>query len=198
MSTPKVVGISGNFTRPSRTFKLVEVITAKTAAALGQHYACFDLLDAGPTLGGTYARSDAQGSLDRVLSEIEQSSALIVGSPVYKASYAGLLKHLFDVLDMNALRGRPIIVAATGKAPEHALMIDHQFRPLFAFFQSNVVPTGVFVTDVDYTAEGHFGDKILKQIDAASAEVLRLVLGANCVASGAAKGPPEVGGSGAL
>jgi NAD(P)H-dependent FMN reductase len=77
-------------------------------------------------------------------------------------------------------------------------MIDHQFRPLFAFFQSNVVPTGVFVTDVDYTAEGHFGDKILKQIDAASAEVLRLVLGANCVASGAAKGPPEVGGSGAL
>lgn len=190
MSTPRVVGISGNFTRPSRTFNLVEALAAKTAAALGQQYACFDLLDAGPTLGSTYARSDAQGSLDRVLSEIEQSSALIVGSPVYKASYAGLLKHLFDVLDMNALKGRPVIVAATGKAPQHALMVDHQLRPLFAFFQSNVVPTGVFVTDADYSADGHFGDRILKQIDAASAEVLRLVIGAGCVASGPGKDTP--------
>ena len=190
MSTPRVVGISGNFTGPSRKFNLVEALAAKTAAALGQQYACFDLLDAGQTLGSTYARSDARGSLDRVLSEIEQSSALIVGSPVYKASYAGLLKHLFDVLDMNALKGRPLIVAATGKAPQHALMVDHQLRPLFAFFQSNVVPTGVFVTDADYTADGHFGDRILKQIDAASAEVLRLVIGANCVASGPGKGTP--------
>jgi FMN reductase len=190
MSTPRVVGISWKLKRPSRTFNLVEALAAKTAAALGQQYACFDLLDAGPTLGSTYARSDAQGSLDRVLSEIEQSSALIVGSPVYKASYAGLLKHLFDVLDMNALKGRPVIVAATGKAPQHALMVDHQLRPLFAFFQSNVVPTGVFVTDADYSADGHFGDRILKQIDAASAEVLRLVIGASCVASGPGKGTP--------
>jgi FMN reductase len=172
--TQKIVGISGNFTRPSRTFRLVEAIAVAMASKLGQEFACFDLLDAGSGLGSTYSRTGGPDSVERIFTAIEQCSVLVVGSPVYKASYSGLMKHLFDVLDMNALKRRPIIISATAKALQHALMLDHQMRPLFAFFGSYVAPTGIFVTDADYSPDGQYSERILNQIDAATSEALRL------------------------
>src|SRR6516225_5802975 len=130
-----IVGISGNFNRPSKTRRMVEMIVETAATDLGWESRAFDLIDAGPSLGATLSRKNAPPEIDRIWTAIEKCDALVVGSPVYKASYTGLLKHLFDIMDMNALRGRPVLVAATAKASSHELMIDHQFRPLFAFFE---------------------------------------------------------------
>ncbi|HEY6611095.1 MAG TPA: FMN reductase, partial [Pseudomonas sp.] len=32
----------------------------------------------------------------------------------------------------------------------HALAIDHQLRPLFAFFQSQTLPIGVYAAEADF------------------------------------------------
>ena len=93
----------------------------------------FDFVDAGLSLGATLGGKNAPPEIDGIWTAIETCDALVVGSPVYKASYTGLLKHLFDIMDMNALRGRPVLVAATAKASNHALMIDYQFRPCLLF-----------------------------------------------------------------
>jgi len=148
-----IVGISGNFSRPSKTRRMVEVIVEAAATELAWESRVFDLVDAGPALGATLGRKHAPPEIDRIWTAIETCDALVVGSPVYKASYTGLLKHLFDILDMNALRGRPVLVAATAKASSHELMIDHQFRPLFAFFRAVVVPGSVYALEQDFGPE---------------------------------------------
>ncbi|MNV89967.1 NAD(P)H-dependent FAD/FMN reductase [compost metagenome] len=78
---------------------------------------------------------------------------LVVATPVYRGSYTGLFKHFFDFIHQDALIDTPVFLAATGGSERHALMIDHQLRPLFSFFQARTLPLGVYATDRDFA--GH-------------------------------------------
>jgi FMN reductase len=147
---PRIVGISGNITRPSRTRFLIERVLARIEArGLGMTQ-CFDIIDAGPTLGTTVSRADAASELDRIWRAIESCDALVVGSPVYKGSYSGLFKHLFDLLDKEAIRGRPVVLTATGRLADYSLVIAHQFRPLFGFFGALALPESLYACDTDF------------------------------------------------
>ena len=87
-----------------------------------------------------------------IVRAVETADILVVGSPVYRASYSGALKHLFDLVHFEALAGKPVILAATGGTPLHGLMIDHQLRPLFAFFKALTLPTSIYALESDFTA----------------------------------------------
>ena len=76
---------------------------------------------------------------------IESATLLIVASPVYRASFTGLFKHVFDFVGQYSLIDKPVLLAATGGSDRHALIIEHQFRPLFSFFQALTLPIGVCV-----------------------------------------------------
>jgi FMN reductase len=150
----RIVGISGNITRPSRTRRLVEeIVRAAEAAGFGRGEA-YDLIDAGPALGTTVQRDRATWEVDLVLSAIEQSDFLVVATPVYKASYTGLFKHLFDLIEPRQLKDRPVLLAATGGSERHALVIEHALRPLFAFFGAASLPAGLYAANADFTSEG--------------------------------------------
>jgi FMN reductase len=73
-----------------------------------------------------------------------------VASPVYRASFTGLFKHVFDFVGQYALIDKPVLLAATGGSDRHALIIEHQFRPLFSFFQAITLPIGVYASDTDF------------------------------------------------
>ena len=75
---------------------------------------------------------------------------LVVATPVFRGSYTGLFKHFFDFIDQDALIDKPVLLAATGGSERHALVIDHQLRPLFSFFQARTLPLGVYATDKDF------------------------------------------------
>ena len=159
-----IVGISGNLTRPSRTRVLVEeVLRQAEARGLGSTLS-YDIIDAGPELGAATERANLPHPVDRVLSAIEGADALVVASPVFKASYTGLFKHLFDLIDPKALEGRPVILAATGGSDRHALVIEHHLRPLFAFFRAHVVPTGLEPANADSPAEGTLAEPMRARI----------------------------------
>lgn len=81
---------------------------------------------------------------------IERADLVIAATPVYKGSYTGLFKHLFDLVDPNALVGRPVLLAANGGSDRHALVVDHQLRPLFAFFRALTVPSAVYAAEADF------------------------------------------------
>lgn len=151
---PNVIGIAGNASRPSKTQTLVSSIVNSVSAHLGAQGACFDIVDAQPELGATLYPESSSGTLASILSAIDNADVLVVGSPTYKASYTGLLKHLFDLVDMKALRGRPVIVCATGKAPGHGPKIEQHFRMLFEFFDAKVSPGFVFALDDDFDQAG--------------------------------------------
>jgi FMN reductase len=164
MAPRRIVGISGNITRPSRTRRLVEeIVSAAEAAGFGTGET-YDVVDAGPELGATVQRDRAPWAVDLLLSAIERSDALVVASPVYKASYTGLFKHLFDLIDPKLLRGRPVLLAATGGSERHALVIEHQLRPLFGFFGAASLPAGLYAANSDFTAEGELTPSLAARI----------------------------------
>ncbi|MER9580879.1 FMN reductase [Mesorhizobium sp. M0276] len=150
MTTPTVVGFSGNLTRPSKTRGFVEHFVREIAHRHGLAAVTFDLDDVGPSLGTARWSRDLDDTGRRVLDAVVSAEVLVVGSPTYKGSYTGLFKHFFDLVDPAALRGKPVLLTATGGGERHALMIEHQLRPLFAFFEALVLPTAVYATDKDF------------------------------------------------
>ncbi|MFP5392960.1 MAG: NAD(P)H-dependent oxidoreductase, partial [Gammaproteobacteria bacterium] len=80
-----------------------------------------------------------------------QADLLVVATPVYRASFTGLFKHLFDFVHHETLFDVPVLLAATGGSERHALVIDHQLRPLFSFFQALTLPIGVYASEADFS-----------------------------------------------
>ncbi|MEK6351804.1 MAG: FMN reductase [Burkholderia cenocepacia] len=148
--TYKVVAVSGNTSRPSRTLALSEALLSGLRAELPIEPHLIELGVIAPVLSGVLSRADAGVELERQLRAIEEADALIVGSPVYRASYTGLFKHLFDLVHHEALIDVPVLLAATGGSERHALVIDHQLRPLFSFFQARTLPIGVYASERDF------------------------------------------------
>ncbi len=143
----KVVVVSGSLRVPSRTHSVLETLVQRLQARrpnLQVHWVRVAALSA--SLAGSLARDSASAELQPHLQAIEQADLLLVGSPVYRASYTGLFKHLFDLVDHRSLKGVPVALAATGGSERHALMIDHQLRPLFAFFQAHTLPYGLYAS----------------------------------------------------
>jgi FMN reductase len=171
MSEFTIVGITGNLTRPSKTRALVGDILRQASSLVAARTELYDVIDAGPELGATVQRAGAPAGPDRIFSAIERADALVVASPIFKASYTGLFKHLFDLLDPKALEGRPILVAATAGSDRHALVLEHQFRPLFAFFRANVLPIGIYAINGDFEADGTPGKALIERIAPAAGQL---------------------------
>jgi FMN reductase len=150
MSLLRVVGFSGNTRRPSRSRTLVDVVSAELGRQHRVERRTFDLLDAGPGLGAAFTRDELTPEALAVIEAIEEADALIVGTPVYKGSYTGLFKHLFDFVDPGALAEKPIVLTATGGGQRHALVVEHQLRPLFGFFAAQTMPTAIYAADQEF------------------------------------------------
>lgn len=149
-NTLNVVAISGGLQRPSRTRVLTDAIVAALGAALPIDTRLIELCEIGGRLAGALTRKQVPADLDAQIRAIETADALVVASPVYRASYTGLFKHLFDLVHHEALIDVPVLLAATGGSERHALVIDHQLRPLFSFFQARTLPIGVYASESDF------------------------------------------------
>ncbi|GLW53532.1 FMN reductase [Kitasatospora phosalacinea] len=88
---------------------------------------------------------------------VEEADALIAVTPIFSASYSGLFKSFVDVLDKDALTGKPVLIAATGGTARHSLALEHAMRPLFSYLRAAVVPTAVFAASEDWGANGADG-----------------------------------------
>ncbi len=158
----KVVAVSGNLQRPSRTLVLVEQLLAKLGQELPIEVELIELGDVGPKLAGALYRSQLGADVEAQLAAIESADVLVVASPVYRASFTGLFKHLFDFIHHEALIDVPVLLAATGGSDKHALVIEHQLRPLFSFFQARTLPLGVYASEADF--QGYeIGNPLLAQ-----------------------------------
>ena len=155
MTARTIAVVSAGLSQPSATRLLADRLSAATIAALGAKG-----IDAQVTV--LEARDHARDLVDHLLTgfpspklksaitSIGSADGLIAVSPIFSGSYSGLFKMFFDVLDVDALQGTPVLAAATGGTPRHSLAIDHGIRPLFAYLGAAVVPTGVFAATDDW------------------------------------------------
>lgn len=166
--------LSGSTRRPSKSRALAEALAIKLAEHRPLRVNHLDLIDAGPTLGA-WSRGGLDAAAISVLEAIEQADALIVTTPTYRGSYPGLFKHLFDLVDTPKLEGKPVLIGATGGGLRHALVVEHQLRPLFAFFSAAVAPTAVYASDTEFV-DGHPADaSLLARIDLAARQFAPLL-----------------------
>ena len=111
-------------------------------------------------------------ALSEAYAAVGRAIGVIVVTPVFNASYSGLFKQFFDLLDEGAVAGRPVLLAAIGGTARHSLVIDTALLPLFHYLKAVVAPLGVFAATGDWgDVSGHLGARI----DAASRAFADLV-----------------------
>lgn len=166
----KIVGFSGNVRRPSRSRTLVETVMDRIATRQASDTIdtqVFDVTDVMPDLGQVTDTAKLPARVERVIARLAQADALVVGTPVYKGSYSGLFKHFFDLIEPRRLLGLPVVLTATGGGDRHALVVEHQLRPLFGFFSAHTIATSIYASDRDFV-DGEIRSEALDQrIDAA-------------------------------
>jgi len=171
----RIVGISGSLHEPSKTTALVRALIDAFAARTEIDARVVELTQIGPALAGALRRDELAPGVEAVLQEIESADLIIAASPVYRASFTGLFKHLFDFVGQYALVGKPVLLAATGGGERHALIIEHQLRPLFSFFQALTLPLGVYASDTDFDGYVLREGAIPQRIDQAVGRALPIV-----------------------
>ncbi|WP_181767357.1 NADPH-dependent FMN reductase [Streptomyces albidus (ex Kaewkla and Franco 2022)] len=150
---PNVLTLSGSPSARSRTASLVRHVGELLADESHdvRHVAVRDLPPE-PLLSADAAHP----AIREVIDAIAWADALVVGTPVYKAAYSGLLKTLLDLLPQFALAGKTVLPLATGGSAAHVLAIDYALRPVLTSLGTDSVLRGWFVLDrhVSTDAEG--------------------------------------------
>jgi FMN reductase len=154
-----VVVVSAGLSNPSSTRLLADRLAAATTHALGGVEAgvevtTVELRDLAHQLTDHLLSGFPGVELARAIEQVRVADGLIVVTPVFSASYSGLFKTFFDVLEAGLLDGKPVLVAATAGTPRHSLVLEHALRPLFAYLHAVVVPTGVFAATEDFGDAG--------------------------------------------
>lgn len=149
VSHSTIVGFSGNIARPSKTFAFVNHVVREITRGTGVPGHSYDIEDLGPSLPLARRADDLDAQARAIMERIVNADILVVGTPTYKGSYSGLFKHFFDLVDPAALRGKPVVLTATGGGDRHALVVEHSLRPLFGFFEALSFPTAIYATDRD-------------------------------------------------
>ena len=171
----KIVGISGSLSAPSRTRTLVETILTKAAKKAHAKFTLIDIAQFAPELGSTVTYNNFPPVLTDAYQAISEADLIVIGTPVYKASYTGLLKHFFDLLDPKQLAGKVAILAATGGTDQHALVLEYQLRPLASFFGVTTAPTAIYVRDNEFIDYRLNSDAIESRIDTAVNQAFNLL-----------------------
>jgi FMN reductase len=116
-------------------------------------------------------------TLRKAIEAVTRADGLIVVTPVFTASYSGLFKSFFDVIDNTALIGMPVLLGATGGTERHSLVLDYHLRPMFAYLRAIPTPTAVYAASADWGAGGERSGQVQRRIDRAAGELASLATG---------------------
>lgn len=173
MQQISLLGIAGSVRRPSRTTSLVAAVLDTVGERLGVEGQLMELTQT--PFFDALTRDGMTGDVQAAVRAIESADVIVVGTPVYRASYTGLFKHVFDLVHHEALIGKTVVLSATGGSPLHGLMMEHQLRPLFGFFRAYTIPTAVYATETDFDRYDLASSLVVERIERAADEVARLI-----------------------
>ena len=159
MTDRTIAVVSGGLRVPSSTRLLADQLGEAAVAAFAE---------AGDTvqLRQVELRDHAHGIMDALLTgfptgglrdaveTVTTADAVVVVTPTFQASYGGLFKSFFDLVEAGSLRGVPVLLGATGGTERHSLVIEHALRPLFSYLGAVSVPTGVYAATADFGGDG--------------------------------------------
>jgi FMN reductase len=176
-----IVVVTAGLSQPSSTRLLADRLSAAAVDAAGSLGVRLDvrvveLRDLAHDITNHLLTGFPSAALRDALDAVAGADGLIAVTPVFTASYSGLFKSFFDVVDSDALDGKPVLLAATGGTARHSLALEHALRPLFAYLHALTLPTAVYAASEDWggaESEGQLHGRILRAADELAREVAR-------------------------
>ncbi|WP_017613467.1 FMN reductase [Nocardiopsis salina] len=177
--TRRIVTVSAGMSTPSSTRLLADRLTGATEKALSERgeqvqSRVVELRDLAHDIMNAMTTRVPTGELRGVLEDLGQADGVIAVTPVFNASYSGLFKSFFDIVDPDDLDGLPVLMGATGGSPRHSLVLEHALRPMFSYTRSTVVPTGVYAASEDWGSGENGGRELGDRIDRAGRQLAML------------------------
>jgi FMN reductase len=173
--TLTLVVVTAGTSDPSSTRMLADRTAQRVAALAGERGAAvrtrvIDLRELASDITTALTSQLVTPKLQQAVDVLGAADGVIAAAPVYKAGPSGLFTSFFHVLDNDLLIGKPVVLAATAGTARHALVVDDQMRPLFAYLRTLPVPTSLFAAPEDW------GDSSLNtRIDRAAFELVLLM-----------------------
>jgi FMN reductase len=182
MTTRTLAVVSGGLSNPSSTRLLGDRLTAATVEALRSRgddatVEVVELRAHARDLADNLVTGFPNQALTTAVGTVTGADGLIAVTPIFSASYSGLFKTFFDVLDKEALVGKPVLLGATAGTARHSLALEHAVRPLFSYLRAVSVPTAVFAATEDWAGAGGIDRALAGRIDRAAGELADLVTG---------------------
>ena len=171
-----IIVISAGLGVPSSTRMLADQMAAAVQARLGvlgtqANIDVVDLRDYAGDIANNMVSGYAGPALAGVIAKVADADAMIAVTPTFSASYSGLFKSFFDILDPKFLDGMPVYFGATGGSSRHSLVLDMAIRPLFSYLRANTMPTAIYASPEDWGAGAGGADGLDRRIAAGAAEL---------------------------
>ena len=183
MDPVQLVVVSAGLRQPSTTRMLADRLAAAAERDLrGQgrevRVRVIELRELATDIAHNLVTGFPNAKLADALNAVERADGVVAVSPIFSASYSGLFKSFFDLIDNKALSGTPVLIAATGGSARHSLALEHALRPLFAYLHAVVVPTAVYAATEDWGASsGAESVDLAGRIERAAGELAALIDG---------------------
>ncbi len=167
----QAVGISGS---PSPTSRSRTLLGLGLAALERRGVVATRTVDLAALPADALLGRSRDTQVNDALAAVGRARILVVSTPVYRATYSGLLKVFFDLLPQDGLVGKVAVPIATGGTLAHLLALDYGLRPLLASVGALTVTTAVYGTDSQFH-DGRPEPALVDQLERAVAEALALV-----------------------
>jgi FMN reductase len=172
--------VTAGLSQPSTTRLLADRLAAAADRALRLydeqvHVEVIELRDLAHDITNNLLTGFPGDDLEAALRTVARADAVIAVSPVFSASYSGLFKSFFDVMEDDTLAGKPVLLGATAGTARHSLVLEFAMRPLFAYLRAVVVPTAVFGASEDFGSNA--SGSLAARADQAGRELADLVVG---------------------
>ncbi|MFF4172009.1 FMN reductase [Streptomyces sp. NPDC001744] len=159
MRTLKLVAVSAGLGSPSSTRLLADRLLRAARYRLAEREYAVDvqvveLRDLAVDIAKNFVTGFPSAALREAIDAVTGADGVVAVTPVFTASYSGLFKSFFDLVDPAALTGTPVLIGATGGTARHSLVLDHALRPLFAYLRAHTVPTAVYAASEDWGSGG--------------------------------------------
>ena len=183
-----IVGFAGGIGDSWHTALLVEAVL-EAARASGAETELFDLSGTPIDFAANKPAADYSPTTQRALEMATGADGFVFGSPIYRATYTGVLKNLFDLMPVEAMLGKTAALVATGGSLHHYLALDFTFRPIMTFFNMHTVPGVLYGSREQFLAERQLNDELTRQARALGEDLVYLTR----QLAGKGWGPPSPG-----
>lgn len=182
-----LVAISAGLSTPSSSRLLTDKLIEGTRNELSDcgeqvMVRSFELRDYAHDVTNALLNGYPSEELSVLIKALAESDGAIFVTPIFTTSYSGLFKSFVDILEVDLLEGKPVLLGATGGTTRHSLAIDYSLRPLFTYLHAEPVSTGVFAASSDWGGDADQVAPLGKRVTRGSRELAKAMMNSEPVA----------------